>query len=693
VRMLGTHTDVTAWCKKTEEARQAIQAQRAAERSLQLRVALVNYLFHGVRNAMHVLSTGLEVLRDHFSTQPASAEVVEHRETVQLMKDAIARGTRILDDTLDASMLEAGACELACQSGVNLAGVAHDAVKKFQSRAAQAGVALRLDNSEEDARDPRFCCLADKHRLDQVMGNLLANSLKFTPPGGSVRVSVYVDQAAVMASVVDTGRGIPADHKAAVFEPHATKPCFSTQGVKGVGLGLFISKCIMEAHRGWLEIMHSSNKGTHIRMALPLHAAAPAGPFDRSFWPALAPPTPPQRAQAAPPSPPQCPWAAGPSLPAPRPGDAAPPAGPRPCRIESATAAPFPGGAAPSCPPPWPREPATSAPRPGSATPSPQSPIPCARDTGPSRPAPRPGDAAPPAPHSLRNSAPSAPCQGNAAPPAPHSLRDSATSAPCQGNLAPPASTPRPEDGVPSPPAAACPTARAAQSASSAASLCAGDALHEQPSGALGSVGGQERPTATQASESTAVATPQWRDMGSDAGRSGEPCALAVAYSWDEWESVSVDTRMRDGGDVQVSGSDDTIASTKFKHILIVDDDPVNCRMLTRLLTRMHFLVDCLSDGSEFLDLLRRGGAGKYDLVLMDEHMPRVNGSAAVARARREFRWGGCVAMLSGCATQEDRALFERAGADWVLEKPFRVARFRECLRNMVQPLSKCRSA
>jgi signal transduction histidine kinase len=108
---------------------------------------------------------------------------------------------------------------------------------------------------------------ADRSRLIQVFDNLISNALKFTPPGGEVRILLGADNGVVRAEVRDTGMGISARDQRHLFEPFFRSS--SVAAVPGTGLGLAISKGIVEAHGGHLFARSEEGRGTTFRIELP----------------------------------------------------------------------------------------------------------------------------------------------------------------------------------------------------------------------------------------------------------------------------------------------------------------------------------------------------------------------------------------------------------------------------------------
>ena len=114
--------------------------------------------------------------------------------------------------------------------------------------------------------------LADEDRITQVLTNLLANALSYTPAGGIVTVSAAVSSADVQVSVRDTGVGIPAEHLAHIFDRfYRVDPSRSRASGGGSGVGLTIARHLVEAHGGHLRAeSQGENKGSTFSFSLPV---------------------------------------------------------------------------------------------------------------------------------------------------------------------------------------------------------------------------------------------------------------------------------------------------------------------------------------------------------------------------------------------------------------------------------------
>jgi signal transduction histidine kinase len=118
--------------------------------------------------------------------------------------------------------------------------------------------------------------LGDEHQLERLLLNLVSNAVKFTLPGGTIRVDVSASTSEVVLSVVDTGIGIPADEQEAVFGRFFRGTEATREVIPGTGLGLAIVQAIVEHHGGTLSLNSAPGRGTTVRVRLPSLTAAQA---------------------------------------------------------------------------------------------------------------------------------------------------------------------------------------------------------------------------------------------------------------------------------------------------------------------------------------------------------------------------------------------------------------------------------
>ena len=167
---------------------------------------------------------------------------------------------RLVGDLLDVAAIEAGRLQVQTTPD-DLARVLRDAAEPFRAAAATKGLTLDL----HVAPGP-VLALFDHDRVIQVLGNLVGNAIKFTPSGGRITFSLRERGNEVQIAVADAGVGIPADKLESVFERYTQ---LSPSDRRGLGLGLYIARCLVEAQRGRIWATSVAGAGSEFTFTLP----------------------------------------------------------------------------------------------------------------------------------------------------------------------------------------------------------------------------------------------------------------------------------------------------------------------------------------------------------------------------------------------------------------------------------------
>jgi len=216
-------------------------------------------------DASHELRTPLAVLRGDIEVAlRRDRSLEEYKRVLTSSLEEIERITRLTDDLLTLARSDAGekVVELAPVRLDRLAVEAHSYIRPL---AESAGIELVC----EGAQSP-IVVEGDEKRLKQLLVNLLENAIKYTPAGGSARLSIATQDSSALLEVSDTGRGIPAESLPHIFERFYRQTDPRDSRVTGFGLGLAISKWIVDAHRGSIEAESAEGKGSRFTVRLPL---------------------------------------------------------------------------------------------------------------------------------------------------------------------------------------------------------------------------------------------------------------------------------------------------------------------------------------------------------------------------------------------------------------------------------------
>lgn len=250
-----------------EVAELAVEFNRMAEeleRARRRQRALVADVAHELRTPLTVIRGYVEAMRDGMADPDPATVAVLHEETVQLQK--------LVEDLQD--LAQADAAELRLQrEPVDLPELLETVARGFALQAEQKGVRLEVDR---DGRLPAVA--ADRRRLGQVVHNLVANALRYTPPGGRVALAAGLEDGHLRVTVADNGPGIAAEHLPYVFDRFYRVDPSRTRETGGSGLGLTIARRLVEAHGGEIGVDSSPGAGSRFWFTLPLQPAGTPPP-------------------------------------------------------------------------------------------------------------------------------------------------------------------------------------------------------------------------------------------------------------------------------------------------------------------------------------------------------------------------------------------------------------------------------
>jgi signal transduction histidine kinase len=216
-----------------------------------------------VATVAHEFRTPLTSLRMavHLCTEQAAGPLTDKQaELLHAARDDCDRLQGMVDDLLDLSRIESGRVELF-PLPTAVSHLMENALKDHKGEAAEDGIELAVDSPLPEVR-----VLADHERIGHVFSNLITNAIRHTPSGGKINLSATRIDGAVRFTVADTGKGIPEEYKARVFEKFFRVPDAEP---KGTGLGLYIAREIVSGHGGEIGVESDLGKGSTFWFTLP----------------------------------------------------------------------------------------------------------------------------------------------------------------------------------------------------------------------------------------------------------------------------------------------------------------------------------------------------------------------------------------------------------------------------------------
>lgn len=237
---------------RTRELREAIEA----------RDEFLSIASHELRTPLTSLKLQSQILERQMKRAKDGMIPVEvFRDMIALTGRQVDQLTTLVDDMLDVSRIANGQLTFKFED-VDLIQLVSDLYKTFSHQFEENGIETTFKNQGA------VIAKCDSQRLNQVVSNILSNAIKYGR-GTPVEISVYQAGVEAVISVRDHGPGIPVKDQRRIFEKFERAE--SPNEVSGLGLGLFISRQIVEAHRGRLEVASEPGDGANFKVMLPLH--------------------------------------------------------------------------------------------------------------------------------------------------------------------------------------------------------------------------------------------------------------------------------------------------------------------------------------------------------------------------------------------------------------------------------------
>jgi len=241
-----------------DNARLYLESQQA----VQAREEVLAIVSHDLRNPLNAVKLAASLLQMTDRIDP------DDREQLEIIDISAKRMQRLIEDLLDVTRLEGGNRLPIEPAPLDVESLFGETYELFKSQAATNSITL-----QHQAADGMPKVLADRHRVLQVLSNLIGNAMKFTPPGGMITYRAEQRDGSVLITVADNGPGIPKENLGDIFNPYWQA---KRTARLGAGLGLPIAKGIVESHGGKIWVESEPGKGTKFVFTLPVVVGAPA---------------------------------------------------------------------------------------------------------------------------------------------------------------------------------------------------------------------------------------------------------------------------------------------------------------------------------------------------------------------------------------------------------------------------------
>lgn len=238
--------------------------EKSLEEALKVRDEFISIASHELKTPITSLQMQLQMLRQKTDTEKISSpDPVKLAKSLDMSLSQVARLTKLIDSLLDVARAQSQKLEFHFEK-TDLVRLTNEVIERLSDQTHMAGCQVTIES------DPEVVGAFDRFRLDQVIINLMTNAIKYAPKL-PINISVYKKNKLAILSIQDKGPGIPEELKSRLFERFERAE--NVRDIGGLGLGLFITKQIVEGHQGKIRVENQPECGVRFTVEFPTNLA------------------------------------------------------------------------------------------------------------------------------------------------------------------------------------------------------------------------------------------------------------------------------------------------------------------------------------------------------------------------------------------------------------------------------------
>lgn len=220
---------------------------------------------HELKTPLNIVLASLQTMESRKLPEVNNENSVFLNKYICMMKQNSYRLLRLIDNLIDITRIDSGSFKFNFDN-YNIVSVIEEISLSVAEFSQEKGISLTFDTDSEE-----LLVACDPDKIERIMLNLLSNSIKFTPKGGSIYVGISNNGHKIIISVKDTGIGIPMDKIKIIFDRFRQVDSSLQREYEGSGIGLSLVKALVEAHRGNIYAKSDTGAGTEIIIELPIY--------------------------------------------------------------------------------------------------------------------------------------------------------------------------------------------------------------------------------------------------------------------------------------------------------------------------------------------------------------------------------------------------------------------------------------